>query len=356
MDTNLEHLLRRFPGRRVLVVGDVVLDEYLWGDVRRVSPEAPVPVVELHRRSCRPGGAANVAANIRSLGGVPLLAGVVGQDAAADTLRQALVEEAVDPGGLLVDASRPTTVKTRVLAHNQHIVRIDAEQRRPIEPSLTDRLLRWIHEMLPAVDVCVLSDYAKGLVTPELAQATIRQARRLGKPVLVDPKGTDYRKYRGATVVKPNVQEAGQVLHRAIEDEADLLHAGAQLVDLLDGAAVLLTRGAAGMSLFEVGREPCHIAAAARQTYDVTGAGDTVLGMLALGLATGAALAEAAWAANRAAGVVVGKVGTATVAATELLGAATVATLREADGAGVGRMATAEVRKRRTRDRINHAC
>jgi D-glycero-beta-D-manno-heptose-7-phosphate kinase len=327
MDTNLEHLLRRFPGRHVLVAGDVLLDEYLLGDVRRVSPEAPVPVVELRRHSYRPGGAANVAANVRSLGGIPLLAGVVGQDAAAASLRQALIEVDVDPAGLLVDVSRPTTVKTRVLAHNQHVVRIDAEERRPIEPSLAARMLRWIHEMLPGADVCVLCDYAKGLVTPELAQATIRQARRLGKPVVVDPKGTDYRKYRGATVVKPNVQEAAQVLHGAIEDEADLVRAGSQLVDLLDGAAVLLTRGAAGLSLFEAGREPLSVPAEARQVYDVTGAGDTVSAALAVGLAAGAALAEAAWLANRAAGLVVGKVGTATVAAAELLGRDLVPTL-----------------------------
>jgi rfaE bifunctional protein kinase chain/domain len=169
------------------------------------------------------------------------------------------------------------------------------------------------------VDACVLSDYGKGLITLELAEAYIQEARRLGKPIVVDPKGTCYQKYRGATVAKPNVQEAGHVLHRSIHDEADLVVAGRQLMELLGGTALLLTRGSEGMSLFQADREPQHIPAVARAVYDVTGAGDTVISTLALGLAVGASLEESAWVANRAAGVVIGKVGTTTVSTAELL-------------------------------------
>lgn len=319
---DLARLVDAWQGRRVLVVGDVMLDEYLCGEVRRVSPEAPVPVVEVRQRFCRPGGAANVAANIAALGGEALLAGVVGDDSAADSLRQALADLGVDAAGLHVDESRPTSVKTRVMAHNQQIVRIDAEERRPVHECLLQSLGRWVTEQLPDVDACVLSDYGKGLVSVKLAQTCIRRAQVLGKPVVVDPKGTSYHKYRGATVVKPNLHEAAQVLQQSIDDDSDLLEAGRQLVGLVGGAAVLLTRGAAGMTLFRAERPPQHIAAADRAVYDVTGAGDTVAGTLALALAAGAALEDAAWIANHAAGVVVGKVGTTTVASEELLASA----------------------------------
>jgi len=319
----LARLVSSFRGRRVLVVGDVMLDEYLWGDVRRISPEAPVPIVELRRRSYRPGGAANVAANIRRLGGDVLLAGIVGPDPAAASLRQALTGLDVDSSSLLADDSRPTTAKTRVIAHDQQVVRIDDEERRPIDAGLVDKLSRWALRQLAEVDVCVLSDYAKGVVTAELAAAVIGRARQLGKPVVVDPKGDCFHKYKGATVAKPNVLEAAAVLKRPLHNEADLLHAGGQLVQLLDGTSMLLTRGAEGMTLFQAGQAPHHIAAVARHVYDVTGAGDTVIGVLALGLAAGASLEATAWASNRAAGVVVGKVGTTTVSVAELLGAGT---------------------------------
>jgi D-glycero-beta-D-manno-heptose-7-phosphate kinase len=315
----LARIVTASRGRKVLVIGDVMLDEYLWGDVRRISPEAPVPVVDLRQRSYRAGGAANVAANITSLGGVALLGGIVGNDAASHALRETLAELEVDAGGLLVDEKRQTTVKTRVIAHSQHVVRIDAEERRAVDPSLVEKLLCWATERMAQVDACVLSDYAKGLITSGLAETYMSEARGRGKPVVVDPKGAQFQKYRGATVSKPNIQEAMEMLHRPIHDEADLVTAGRQLVDLLGGTAHLLTRGPQGMSLFQAEQEPYHIPAVARNVYDVTGAGDTVVSALALGLAGGASLEDSAWMANHAAGVVVGKVGTTTVSVDELL-------------------------------------
>ncbi|HXG08811.1 MAG TPA: D-glycero-beta-D-manno-heptose-7-phosphate kinase [Gemmataceae bacterium] len=314
-------LLGAFPRKCVLIVGDVMLDEFLWGDVRRISPEAPVPVVEMRRRTYVPGGAGNAAANVVSLGGRALLAGVVGDDHQAILLSEALRQRGVAADGLLADAGRPTTTKTRIVAHNQQVVRVDCEQRTPLAAPLENRLLQWIETHLDRADVCVLSDYAKGVVSGRLAEQTIRLARQAGKPVVVDPKGADYAKYRGATVIKPNVAETELFLKAEIRDERSLEEAGARLAEQLEGGAVLITRGPQGMSLFRAGRPPLHIPSAARDVFDVTGAGDTVIGTLALALAAGGTLEQAAHLANRAAGIVVGKVGTATVTPEELLAA-----------------------------------
>ena len=315
----LADLVATLPGRCVLIVGDVMLDEYIWGEVRRISPEAPVPVVEVHRRTFAPGGAANVAANVAGLGGRALLGGVVGQDRQAAQLREALAERGVDPAGLIVDRDRPTTTKTRIVAHSQQVVRVDSEQRTSLRAELENALLGWVEEALDIAGACVLSDYAKGVVSPRLAERFIRLAREAGKPVIVDPKGTDYAKYRGATVVTPNVREAEQALNREINGRADLLEVGQHLLGVLDGSALLITRGGQGMSLFVNGADVVHIPAVARNVFDVTGAGDTVIGTLALALAAGIGLEQAARLANLAAGIVVGKVGTATVTVEELM-------------------------------------
>jgi D-beta-D-heptose 7-phosphate kinase/D-beta-D-heptose 1-phosphate adenosyltransferase len=307
-----------FPGRRVLIVGDVMLDEYIWGEVRRISPEAPVPVVEIRRRTYVPGGAANTAANVVSLGGTALLGGVVGGDPAATHLGKALEQGGVHATGLMVDAERPTTTKTRIIAHSQQVVRADWEQCRPLPASGEDALLAWVERQLPAVEACILSDYAKGVISVRLAEQVIRGARQAGKPVVADPKGTNLAKYRGATVVKPNLHEAGQLVKQEIHDDAALLEVGRQLIGMLDGAALLITRGAQGMSLFRHGLPPVHIPALARNVFDVTGAGDTVIGTLAMSLAAGATLEQAAQLANRAAGIAVGKVGTTAVTLEEL--------------------------------------
>ena len=318
-DRTLHDILAAFPGKRVLVVGDVMLDEYIWGEVRRISPEAPVPVVEVHRRTYAPGGAANTARNVVSLSGRALLAGVVGRDQQAEKLREALTRCGVDAEGLFVDDERPTTTKTRIVAYNQQIVRVDSEQRAPLRIELEDTLLRWVEKRLAEADACVLSDYDKGVVSPRLAECFIRLACEAGNPVIVDPKGTDYTKYRGATLVTPNVHEAERALNHEINGDSDLLEVGQRVLDILEGSALLITRGSQGMSLFLNGAEPTHVPAVARNVFDVTGAGDTVVSALALALAAGAAFEDAARLANLAASIVVGKVGTATVTRDELL-------------------------------------
>lgn len=315
---SLPNLLTAFSGKRILVVGDVILDEYLWGDVRRISPEAPVPIVEIRSRSFVPGGAANAAANVVTLAGKALLGGVVGSDHSADKLADVLQRQGVDTKGLIPDSERTTTTKTRLIAHSQQVVRMDSEQRLPLSRPIEDALLRWVDSHLPHVDVCILSDYGKGVVSARVAEHVIRTARQVDKPVIVDPKGTNYIKYRGAAVIKPNIHEVQQVLKEEIEDDTSLLEASRRLVQLLEGSAVLITRGPEGMSLFREGLAPVHIATVARRVFDVTGAGDTVVSTLALSLAAGAALEQAVHLANLAAGIVVGKRGTATVTLEEL--------------------------------------
>jgi D-beta-D-heptose 7-phosphate kinase/D-beta-D-heptose 1-phosphate adenosyltransferase len=317
-NSSLPDLLATFLGRGVLVVGDVMLDEYIWGEVRRISPEAPVPVVEVRRRSASPGGAANTAANVAALGGRPVLVSVVGQDHAAARLREVLAQNGTDAHGLCPDPARATTTKSRVIAHSQQVARLDVEERAPLSPALEDTLLAAVQKHLPRAEACILSDYAKGVVTPRVAREVIRLARQAGRPVVVDPKGADYAKYRGATLVKPNLHEAERSAGVEITGEAGLREAAARLIDLLGGSAVLVTQGAEGMSLFRPGAAPLHVPAVVRNVFDVTGAGDTVAGTLAMGLAAGGALEQAVELANRAASIVVGKVGTATVTCDEL--------------------------------------
>lgn len=317
-DSALLDILANLPGKCILIVGDVMLDEYIWGEVRRISPEAPVPVVELRRRTYAPGGAANAAANVASLDGQVILAGIIGEDIQARMLREALSHCGVEGDGLLTDPDRPTTTKTRIIAHNQQVVRLDSEEHRPLSPQMEEALLGWAEKHLEEADALLLSDYAKGVITPQLAEEVIRMAQGASKPIVVDPKGRDYRKYRGATVVTPNTQEARLALNHLLNPPDDLLDLGRQLLMLLEGSAVLVTRGPEGMTLFEPDHQAVHIPAAGRHVYDVTGAGDTVVATLALALATGAGLEQAARLANAAAGIVVGEVGTATVSLKEL--------------------------------------
>ena len=320
-DKVLRDLAVRFTGKRILIVGDVMLDEYIRGGVRRISPEAPVPVVEFYQQTHVPGGAGNTAANVRSLGGESLLGGVVGRDLQGETLRETLRRGGVTVDGLIVDADRLTTTKTHIVAHNQQLVRIDRERREPLSAAREDDLLRWMEKEIARADACILSDYAKGVVSARVGELIIRLARLAGKPVIVDPKGTNYAKYRGATVVKPNLHEAERFLNREIGDDASLNEVGRHLTEILDGSAVLITRGPQGMSLFRTGMAPVHFPSVAQAIFDVTGAGDTVISTLALALAAGAALEQAAHLANWAAGIVVGKVGTTAVTLEELLNA-----------------------------------
>jgi len=312
-------LLRRASSRRVLVVGDVMLDEFVWGRVSRISPEAPVPVVEVSHQTFHLGGAANVAANVRALGGGAIVAGVVGQDTAGARVREELSEAGIEATLAASDSSRPTTVKTRIIAHNQQVVRADRERSDAIPRALEGDLLARIRGALPGAAAVVLSDYQKGVVTPRLARAVFRAARRRSIPVFVDPKVRHFGLYRGATLVTPNLLEAEQATGLRIRTPEQLLAAGTRLLTLLRCDGVLITRGEHGMSLFRPRRRPLHFPAAAREVYDVTGAGDTVIATLALGVAAGAPLELAARLANAAAGVVVGKLGTATANAEEIV-------------------------------------
>ncbi|HXY42512.1 MAG TPA: D-glycero-beta-D-manno-heptose-7-phosphate kinase [Vicinamibacteria bacterium] len=314
-------LLEAMRGRRVLVLGDVMLDEFLWGRVSRISPEAPVPVVEVSRQSFHLGGAGNVAANVRSLGGEAALVCAVGDDAAGRLLREALQAAQVQPLLAVSDSGRPTTVKTRIVAHNQQVVRADREDARDLDSRAAATVLAAVRAELPRAQALVVSDYQKGVVTAALLRQVLPLARRRRVSVLVDPKLRHFRRYRGVTLVTPNAAETEQATGIRLRGEPDLLRAGRRILALLGCRAALITRGEQGMSLFERGRPPLHVKAAAREVFDVTGAGDTVIATLSLALAAGASLPEAAALANLAAGVVVGKVGTAQATPDEVLAA-----------------------------------
>ncbi|MCK4738563.1 MAG: D-glycero-beta-D-manno-heptose-7-phosphate kinase [Deltaproteobacteria bacterium] len=316
-------IINRFKKAKVLVIGDLIMDNFIWGSVKRISPEAPVPVVEVKSETLLLGGSANVAANIDSLGGSSSAVGVVGSDDNGRVLKKMLSKKGIAVGGVIVDSKRPTTVKTRVIAHSQQVVRFDREDKETPRPVVMEKISAFITKSIHSYDVIVISDYAKGLITEELVWLITELAtgsRRSGKPkpVLVDPKVENFDSYGGTTFVTPNNLEASQASGIEIKDSETLQMAGKLLMGSLGSEALLITRGEHGMSLFEEGSET-HIPTVAREVYDVSGAGDTVMGVLALSLASGASYKEAAVLANLAAGIVVGKVGTATVEPKELL-------------------------------------
>lgn len=319
-------LLNRFPGCPVLVVGDLMLDEFLWGHVSRISPEAPVPVVEVQRRTFTAGGAANTAANLSALGAAVTIAGIVGEDAEGERIVGILLGQGIVTSTIVKDASRPTTTKTRVVAHSQQMVRIDHEKPGAMADTVEVELFAAVAGALTKVRACVVSDYGKGVVTPSFIGRLIAAARVANVPVIVDPKGTDYLKYRGATLVKPNQLEAGKVLNRDLKTTEEVDAAGRELQRMLGGeTSILITRGPHGMALMEPGRPTVNVPTQAREVYDVTGAGDTVAGALALTMAVGGDLETACKLASLAAAVVVGKVGTATCDLNELQNAAAMA-------------------------------
>jgi D-beta-D-heptose 7-phosphate kinase/D-beta-D-heptose 1-phosphate adenosyltransferase len=316
---NLRSLIHRFANTTVLVVGDVMIDEYIWGKVTRISPEAPVPILDVVSESQRLGGAANVIHNLHALGGTPLLCSVIGDDSNGEILSDTLQAIGVEPAGLMIDPARPTTIKTRVIAHHQQVARLDRESREDISGAMTKHMIETITGLLPRVDAILIEDYGKGVVTSELVQAIVSLAQQHGKIVAVDPKTNHFRRYTGVSVLTPNHHEAGASLHTTINTHADLLSAGKQLLDNLGSAYVLITRGEEGMSLFERHTHMVtHVPTMAQEVYDVTGAGDTVIAALTLGLAAGGDPVDAVLVSNAAAGVVVGKVGTATVDRQEL--------------------------------------
>lgn len=315
---NIRAVLERFSQVRVLVVGDVMLDRYIWGQVERISPEAPVPIVRVTDESQRAGGAGNVIANIRALGGQVIACGLVGRDRHGRRLVRELAASGAEVSGVLTSRSMTTITKTRIIAHNQQVVRLDREPRRAVESRLRARLRAAVRDHIGACDVVVVSDYGKGAIDAELLDLVAASHRQHGFVYVIDPKPPNFAAYRGASLVKPNLAEASQAAGLTIHDEASLAEAGARLLDRWDTPAVLISRGEDGLSLFQAGKTVRHFPTMAREVFDVTGAGDTVHATCALALGAGTSLEAATIFANHAAGVVVGKVGTATVSPAEL--------------------------------------
>jgi D-beta-D-heptose 7-phosphate kinase/D-beta-D-heptose 1-phosphate adenosyltransferase len=314
-----EQLTGKFEGSRLIVLGDVMLDEFIWGKVRRISPEAPVPVVEIERETVALGGAGNVTSNLAALGARPLQLGVVGADSDAGRLRNAFELLGAPSHGLVVDGQRPTTLKTRIIAQHQQVVRADRESRVPLAAETENKLVELFKAEIDSADALVVSDYGKGLLTPRLLKSVLGAAQRRGFPVILDPKSRSFAHYQPVTVITPNHHEAAQAAGLEIDGESAVVEAGRRILGTIDCKAVLITRGEEGMSLFTSDGAVSHIPTVAREVYDVTGAGDTVLAVMGLALVAGASLEEAAILANHAAGVVVGKLGTATVSCRELL-------------------------------------
>lgn len=315
---NLTKVLRRFSQVRVLVIGDLMLDRYIWGKVERISPEAPVPVVRVTRESLHVGGAGNVAANIRALGGSVVACGVVGKDQAGQRLRRELASLGTGIQGVTTNSRVGTTSKTRIIAHSQQVVRLDREESDTLGTQIRAQLRRFVQRHIADFHVVVISDYGKGVVDAELLSLLSTLRTQHGFVYLIDPKRRNFAHYRGATLVKPNREEAGIAAGIEIRTEQDLDNAGAHLLQLWQTEAVLVSRSEEGMSLFKQHGPPQHFPTTTREVFDVTGAGDTVLATCALALGAGATLEEATILANHAAGVVVGKVGTAIVSPAEL--------------------------------------
>lgn len=313
---HLRAVVDQLKGSRVLVVGDVMLDEYLKGNVSRISPEAPVPILEVKSHDYTLGGAANAAANIQVLGGEATLVGLRGQDENAKILGKRLATLGIGDE-LEADPARPTITKTRFVAQGQQIMRVDRENTARVDGPVAERLRARITAAVQKTQAVVLSDYNKGVITPEIAQHTIRAARSAGVPVIVDPKKASFASYAGATVITPNLHELETAAPR--HDTFEVEHAATSLLAQVDGSAILVTRSADGMSLYRAGAKPFHVPALAKEVYDVTGAGDTVVATVALALAAGVAIEAAIELASIAAAISVSKRGTSTVTPAELV-------------------------------------
>jgi len=311
-------ILYTLRDRNVVVLGDVMLDEFVWGDVTRISPEAPVPVVDVRRESVHLGGAANVLANLVALGARGSVIGVIGNDAAGERLKTGLRDLGAQDQCLIVDETRPSTIKTRIIAHSQLVVRADRESRTQVNGNLEEKIVASLKEALKEADAFVVSDYDKGVVTPAILREILPLAYER-VPVLIDPKLRNFNAYRPATLVTPNHLEALRMSDSEDHSDDGSHHAAQVIREKLGCDAVLITRGDRGMMLLEANGEPVYLKAAAREVYAVTGAGDTVIAALAGALSAGATMLEAASLANHAAGIVVGKVGTATASAAELI-------------------------------------
>ena len=314
-----EELLASLKGHKVLVVGDLMIDEYIWGGVTRVSPEAPVPIVGVTNETLRLGGAANVANNIISLGGKAEVCGVLGDDQMGRWIKSDLKNKNVGIRGIISIPDRPTTVKTRVIAHDQQVVRVDKEVTTPLVQSDEEVILGSVESFIAECGCVVVSDYAKGVITPTLMRRLVELARNHSVPVAVDPKISQFSIYKGVTVLTPNLFEAAAGAGLVIDSMEALVDAGQRIVEKLGCEYLIITRGDQGMTLFSGNRSFSHIEAFSRPVYDVTGAGDTVTSTLALALASGLSMEEGAYLANVAAGVVVGEIGTVPISTEQML-------------------------------------
>lgn len=314
----LIEIVERFPGKRIAVVGDLILDEFIWGDVRRISPEAPVPIVEVVRESIAPGGAANVAMNLANLGAQPIPAGLIGNDFAGRQLIKVLSDADINCKNIVRDKDRNTTLKTRIIAHHQQVCRTDRESRELPSEEIQSSLREFAQMAINDSQAVILSDYAKGVFTDSMTRDLIGFSRQKGLFISVDPKKNDFSAYRGASILTPNLKEAERACNQSISDPGNLHKLGAELRHIHNLGNLLITLGEKGMVLFSE-EGITDIKAAAREVYDVTGAGDTVIAVFTLSIAAGASPQDAAFLANRAAGIVVGKLGTATLSVEELI-------------------------------------
>ncbi len=310
--------IAKFPDTRIMVIGDLMVDEYIWGNVSRVSPEAPVPVVSVTSESLRLGGAGNVVNNIHTLGGKVLLAGIVGNDEMGRKVIHDLHKMGLETKGVIVEPERVTTVKTRIIAQHQQVVRYDREITRPIHPENIQQILSLLEGGINELDAVLVSDYGKGVICEPLMERVRSLTQRAGKILAVDPKVKNFPFFREVTIITPNHYEAAEATGRWIMSEEDLMTVGRTLLQRLQVQSVLITRGEKGMTLFQHNGEVIHIPTMAKEVYDVTGAGDTVISVLTLAMAGGATAKEAAILSNIAAGIVVGEIGTATIKASEL--------------------------------------
>jgi D-beta-D-heptose 7-phosphate kinase/D-beta-D-heptose 1-phosphate adenosyltransferase len=308
----MANIIENFHGKRVLVLGDLMLDKYLWGNVGRISPEAPVPVVEVHRDTSCLGGAGNVCHNLSSLGAFPIPVGVVGDDQAGQWIR----ENVLDNSGIFIDKKRPTTVKTRIIAHHQQVARVDQEEKKSISSAMEEKIFDFIQANMYAG--ILISDYNKGLLTRSLMSKLLPYAQKKEISVFVDPKVDNFFSFSPVTLLNPNHTEAEHIVHHACDTDKQVERAGARILSRIEAKYLILKRGERGLTVFEKGKKEIHIPTIAKEVFDVTGAGDTVIATASLALLSSASILEAALLANAAAGVVVGKIGTATLTPDEL--------------------------------------
>ena len=305
----LKKIIKNFENKSILVVGDLMLDEFIWGKVSRISPEAPVPVVHVTSESIMPGGASNVAHNIQALGGKACLSGVIGDDSRGNTLIEELEKRGINIGGVVRDKKRPTILKTRVIAHHQQVVRIDKEINGNIGHDIVKEILGFAGKVIEGMDAVIIEDYGKGVIIPGLIEELIKLAKSHGKIITVDPKEDHFSLYKNATAITPNHYEAAKAVGAKVNDDMEVKDIGKKLLKQLNCKAVLMTLGEGGMCVFEKSGRITRIPTVAQDVYDVSGAGDTVIGAYTLAMAAGARNIEAAHIANCAAGIVVGKVG-----------------------------------------------